>query len=312
MRGNSIARWLCVPLLCLMTEARGQLVGQVAMRADRGDGSEIYTLDLKTGDVRNVTNVNWAADSLPDWSPDGRRIAFKSTRDPRDGEELFVMNADGTGQTNVTNTVGYESHPAWSPNGKRIAFSSARHGAMTMDPDGGNVELLTGHPGGDYEPDWSPDSARLVFTSGREPSGVYTIGADGLDAKLLVAGGGQPSWSPDGEHIAFITWDGVAGHSFLHVMDLTRGRARRVDTGALFHGRPTWSPDGQHIMYASQNPRDKLVAGLYVVEADGDRPLAVPGGEQASEASWLGPRGLGVGPLHIAPAVWGWLKGSRR
>ena len=64
----------------------------------------------------------------PSWSPDGRRIAFASTRDDPDPNDnfiyskIYVMNADGSGQTRLTYTSPFDYAPSWSPDGRRIAF----------------------------------------------------------------------------------------------------------------------------------------------------------------------------------------------
>ena len=70
--------------------------------------------------------VNDAVDSSPAWSPDGRRIAFDSTRDGN--FEIYVMNADGSGVTRLTNNDAWDWYPDWSPDGRRIAFDSNRDG----------------------------------------------------------------------------------------------------------------------------------------------------------------------------------------
>ncbi len=64
--------------------------------------------------------VHDASDSFPAWSPDGRRIAFESDRDGND--EIYVMNADGSGVTRLTDNDAIDRSPAWSPDGRRIAF----------------------------------------------------------------------------------------------------------------------------------------------------------------------------------------------
>ena len=71
---------------------------------------------------------------MPSWSPDGTRIAFMSTREPGNYPSVFLMNADGTGQTNLTpkldmGTGTWTSRaPAWSPNGEYIYFTGLRPG----------------------------------------------------------------------------------------------------------------------------------------------------------------------------------------
>jgi dipeptidyl aminopeptidase/acylaminoacyl peptidase len=78
------------------------------------------------------------------WSPDGTRIAFQASRDGN--AEIYVMNADGTGQTNLTNNPASESVPAWAPDGSEIVFHSSRDGNFeicAMQTDGSNPTRLT-------------------------------------------------------------------------------------------------------------------------------------------------------------------------
>jgi TolB protein len=67
------------------------------------------------------------------------------------------MNANGTGQTNLTNTLTNEYSPAWSPDGSRIVFYSNRDGnseIYRMNADGSNQVNLTGNAAEDLDPDW--------------------------------------------------------------------------------------------------------------------------------------------------------------
>ncbi len=81
---------------------------------------------------------------MPTWSPDGARIAFKTNRDA--DFEIYVMNANGPEQTNLTNdTAVNDTAPAWSLDGKQIIFRSDRDGKRfeyklyVMNADGSNV-----------------------------------------------------------------------------------------------------------------------------------------------------------------------------
>jgi TolB protein len=79
-------------------------------------------------------------DSNPVWSPDGRRIAFESNW------QLWVMNADGSGQLRLTRTRTRNLAPSWSPDGRKIAFESKRDGQAeiyVMNPDGSGQRNLT-------------------------------------------------------------------------------------------------------------------------------------------------------------------------
>ena len=74
----------------------------------------------------NVTNYNSGNEMGPYWSSDGTRITFISNRDGNN--EIYVMDADGSNQTRLTNDLGQDNRPSWSPDGTKIAFASARDG----------------------------------------------------------------------------------------------------------------------------------------------------------------------------------------
>ena len=131
-----------------------------------------------SGQIRLTNSKMSVRNEEPAWSPDGTRITFRSTRD-RGYEmtslnEIYVMNADGSNQTRLTDNPYTDENPAWSPDGKRIAFD-ANCEEMTsfkkiyvMNTDGSNVTRLS-NPGvkfsrsdyyDDTEPAWSPDGTQ--------------------------------------------------------------------------------------------------------------------------------------------------------
>jgi TolB protein len=113
-------------------------------------------------------------DGSADWSPDASRIAFQ--RYPKRGiSQVFVMNGDGSGITQLT--TGEGSSPAWSPSGTQIAFDSNRSGTsqlylMPSSGEGSGIAQVT--TGGGSNSDWSPDGTRLVFSC---PAGKAPISA---------------------------------------------------------------------------------------------------------------------------------------
>ena len=124
----------------------------------------------------------------------GGRIAFVS---PRDGNgEIYVMNADGSSQTRLTNNPAEDQGPAWSPDGKRVAFMSNRDGnweiyVMGYDPlagtSGTGQSCLTGDVADDYWPAWSPDGKRIAFVSNRDSNDeIYVMNADGVAPHVTV------------------------------------------------------------------------------------------------------------------------------
>ena len=93
--------------------------------------------------TRKLTH-NARDNAEPAWSPDGRKIAFRSTRNGN--RDIYVMNADGSGKRNLTRNAAWDSRPSWSPDGRKIAFVSDRDGrleAHVMNADGSGQRSLT-------------------------------------------------------------------------------------------------------------------------------------------------------------------------
>ena len=100
----------------------------------------------------------------PAWSPDGRKLAFVSRRDGN--SEIYVMNADGSEQGNLTQHPASDSHPSWSPDGRKLAFVSRRDGnseIYVMNADGSGLRNVTRAPSDDLDPAWSPDGRAIAF-----------------------------------------------------------------------------------------------------------------------------------------------------
>ncbi len=140
------------------------------------------------------------------------KIAFHSERDGNciPCTEIYVMNADGSGQTRLTNNNAYDALPSWSPDGTKIAFHSKRDGnseIYVMNADGSGQTRLTNNPASDEFASWSPDGTKIAFESDRDGNEeIYVMNADGSGQTRLTnnpAFEGYVSWSPDGTKIAF-------------------------------------------------------------------------------------------------------------
>ena len=97
-----------------------------------------------SGGAEPHAEAEGAAYAAPAWSPDGRKIAFASERDGN--SEIYLMNADGSGQRNLTRNLAYDGDPAWSPDGRKITFVSNRDGryeVYVMNADGSGQRSLT-------------------------------------------------------------------------------------------------------------------------------------------------------------------------
>jgi len=127
---------------------------------------DICLIDVKTGEEVNLSNSPDIHDGAPSWSPEGKKILF--TSNPGGNREIYVMDADGTNLTKLTDGRGSKSSPSWSPNGKKIVFTIggwrpiddewvSTDDIYIMDADGSNVINLTGNtPGDDNYCLWSP------------------------------------------------------------------------------------------------------------------------------------------------------------
>ena len=122
-----------------------------------GTTIDIFVVDVAGGEPVNLTQ-SFSNDGFPRWSPDGSKIAFVSDRDGN--SEIYVMGADGSAQTNLTNNLADESIQgdfSWSPDGDQILFHTDRDNNVevyVMDADGSNQTNLTNSPGTDYFGVW--------------------------------------------------------------------------------------------------------------------------------------------------------------
>jgi Tol biopolymer transport system component len=180
-------------------------------------------------------------------------IAFHSDRDGN--LEIYAMNANGLGQTNLTNHPASDADPEWSPDGSRIAFDTDRDGNFeiyAMNPDGSNPARLTNHPATDLHPAWSPNGSRIAFQSDRDGNfDIYVMNADGTGPTRLTKSQGPdlaPAWSPDGARIAFVRVRNGRPQILVMNANGTGQKTITIDTANSDH-EPAWSPDGTRIAF---------------------------------------------------------------
>lgn len=237
--------------------------GKIAFQTYVGSTSYIHVINPDgTNEARLTEGWN------PKWSPDGNKIAFSISRhldEPVGGSsftpDLYVMNADGTEITKVTESAYSFS---WSPD-QRIFLFESYGDIYTVSIDGGNLVRLT--ETGDYEkPTFSPDGEKIAFASVGWASewsdrnfSIYTMNFDGT-GKTMIYFEERPSgltfedilWSPKGDKIVY----GLEYQIYIINIDGTS----RMGLAEGYYA--AWSPDGEKIAYA----RDWC---FYIMNPDG-------------------------------------------
>jgi Tol biopolymer transport system component len=134
----------------------------------------------------------------PSLSPDGTQIAFHRGHYNGNGlqYDIWVMDADGTNQTRVTNDMAIDEQPDWSPDGTQLAFRKEAD-IYTIEPDGTGLTQVTS-TGDDSQPRWSSDGTQFAITSYRDNNNdIWLIDIDGSNPQQLTTNGASdrmPSW----------------------------------------------------------------------------------------------------------------------
>lgn len=175
---------------------------RIIMSLQEGGGSSIFEMDLRSRQTRRLTNVPEAIDTGPSYSPDGRQIVFESDREGT--QQLYVINADGSGVRRISFGNGRYSTPVWSPRGDYIAFTKQLMGRFligVIQPDGQGERILSEgfHNEG---PTWAPNGRVLMFF--REERGqntgprIYSVDITGYNEQVVKTPSfaSDPAWSP--------------------------------------------------------------------------------------------------------------------
>ena len=198
--------------------------------------ASLFVVDVDGSGRKRLTQDQPSFD--PDWSPDGRQIAFASAGKTKG---IWVMTSEGGLQTRLT--FDDDFGPRWSSDGARIAFirGSDPMGIFVMNPDGTGLERLTTDlASGDQIIAWSPNSSEIAFA---DSGGIVVVDADSGVAKRLSPSGVDdyhPSWSPDGTMLTFS--NSLDNEVYVMAADGSQ-RKRLTHTGGHAYG-PYWSQAG--------------------------------------------------------------------
>ena len=240
------------------------------------DGTNLRMISVRADDGTEI-------DYSPDFSPDGNRIVYATTRhwvDRNSGSirsrnfEIETIGVDGSDPRRLTHHQSDDVSPAWSPDGSRIAFISQysydkEAGIYTMAPDGSDQRLVV--------------RFRTITNDADPASDWYS--------RLL--GGRGPVWSPDGKKLAYVLAiqernpDQRRGHKDYTGQVLYTVNADGTELKELFAvedslqesiaTEPAWSPDSQRIAFLHQIKKPQVEARLYTVRPDGSELTQILG-----------------------------------
>ncbi|MBT4482175.1 MAG: DUF5050 domain-containing protein, partial [Candidatus Latescibacteria bacterium] len=225
---------------------------------------------------------------------EAQQIVFTSNRDGNN--EIYVMSADGSNQTRITNNSYNDSVPSWSPDGSKIVFTSNRDGnyeIYIMNADGTNQTRLTDYPSEDNVPSWSPDGSKIAFYTNRDGGGdqIYVMNADGSNQTRLTlsAGNYASSWSPDGSKITFHS--NRDGNNEVYIMNADGSNQTRLTNNSANDYYSSWSPDGSQIVF--QSDRDGSFE-IYSMLPDGTNQTNLTNNSSIDDFGFWSPDGTQI------------------
>jgi Tol biopolymer transport system component len=267
------------------------------------EGNRDIILQSTTGQTPiNLTPDSASDDDQPAFSPDGERIAFRSSRD---GGGIFVMGRTGEAVRRLTRR-GFR--PTWAPGGRELAFTSENG---DLDPQNtlglsslwavdvasgeerqvGNVDAVL--------PSWSPHGNRIAYTTRGALAGstrldIWTVDRSGANPVAVTTDGARnwnPVWAPDGRHLYFVSGRGGPINLWRVPIDETSGKPtgspEAVTTPAPFVAHLTISADGTRIAYSSIL-RNRNIQRLQIDPATG-RPRGEPAWITTGSRLWANP-----------------------
>ncbi|MGE5278369.1 MAG: winged helix-turn-helix domain-containing protein [Acidobacteriota bacterium] len=243
-------------------------------------------------------NDQWNFD--PHVSPDGRRIAFVSTRSG--SEEIWLVGADGTGIKRLTSFGGARLEtPRWSPDGRRLLFSArvpTRADLYLVSAEGGVPERLTAEKDDAVAPNWSRDGGSVYFAS-RRNGGAWRVWRLDLGSRRMTpvtpAGGYAAQESPDAEWIFFTRADAPG----IWKRSRSGGPVERVTDRLAPEDWANWQAAERGIYFRELSPRHEGPAvALLAYGASAPVELA-----PLSEQGWSGLSVSGDGQWIVYPRI---------
>jgi len=253
----------------------------------------LYSTSLKcvdTPDLCGTGLTQFSRDTTdnrrPSVSPNGKLLLFDARPAVGPARNVYVVNVDGTGQKQLTNSGFTDYSASWSPDGSRILFVSTRNNnpqLYVMKADGSLQLRVTRDRYDDLSPAWSPDGKKILFHSSRNGNpDIYTLDAACL-SNLDTCNAAQISlttdkgndynavWSPDGSKIVFVSERD--GNPEIYIMKSDGSGQARLTQSPYADSSPRFSPDGSLIIFSSKRKTIDNPSGLsqiFVMELTGN------------------------------------------
>jgi TolB protein len=237
----------------VLSEVGAPPSGEILFQSDREGPSRIFILDLATKQQRRIGSAGAWFDEDPAWSPDGRRIAFASTRSQSNNVDIYVMDADGSNVIRLTDHPANDQDPDWAADGQSIFFTTERDGraeiyrVMLADR---RLHRQTSGIDRSIMPAASRDGRTLAYAA--QTLIQFQIKAidltTGKPREIAASGGAcRPAFSPDSAEMAYVVLDREPSR-----IEAVRGTSRRtlVADPKLWSYYPAYSPDGRHVAFS--------------------------------------------------------------
>ncbi len=312
-----VAPWLFILCAACSQPAKDSGAYKIAYVPNKYGQSGIFVMNADTTGSKLLTSDAMAQLRFASWSPNGRKIAFFTSRS-QDREILktyrmpyelllYTMDPSGANQKRLLNFPVLDF--AWSPDGKQMFFISAHEGkdrdspevlsaaknplssVYVLDMQTGAQTRLPG-AGRSCSASWSPDGTRLVVSYGEADNGsLYIVSADGKQGGRLTDGSTidcRPMWSPDGKSIAYVAvpklGGDVSGAGVWTIAPDGSNKKRVMDEVIYF---ATWSLDSRRLLVQS-------ASGVRLIDPDGGNPVLLSAGLRRAVNAIFTPDGKAV------------------